>query len=146
LDDVSIDAVLRIVGPAVSLQVKVMFTLLPAMKAQRRIRSTALPFLQPQLWMGGGWSTPRAGPLYNGYPLCFSRAGTHSTEGWMGSRAGLDRCGKSAPLPRIQSLDRLARRQSLYRLSYLQALQFQNMGVCLRFSGVVGISHYGPSE
>jgi len=61
LDDVSIDAVLRIVTPVVSLQVNVKFTLLPAMKAQRRIRFTALLFLQPRRWMGGGWSTSRPG-------------------------------------------------------------------------------------
>ena len=27
------------------------------------------------------------------------RPGTHCTEGWMGPRAGLDRCGKSRPPP-----------------------------------------------
>jgi hypothetical protein len=35
----------------------------------------------------------------------------------VGSRAGLDRCGKSRPTG-IQSPDRPARSQSLYRLSY----------------------------
>ena len=45
------------------------------------------------------------------------RPGTHCTEGWVGPRAGLDRCGKSRPT-RIRSPDRPARSQSLYRLSY----------------------------
>jgi len=31
------------------------------------------------------------------YPL--ERPGTHCTGGWVGPRAGLDRCGKSRPLP-----------------------------------------------
>ena len=37
--------------------------------------------------------------------------------GWVGPRAGLDRCGKSRPTG-FRSPDRPARRQSLYRLSY----------------------------
>jgi len=49
------------------------------------------------------------------------RPGTHCTEGWVGPRAGLDRCGKSRPhrdsTPR-PSPDRPARSQSLYRLRY----------------------------
>ena len=47
------------------------------------------------------------------------RPGTHFTGGWVGPRAGLDRCGKSRPPPTgIRSPDRPARSQSLYRLSY----------------------------
>ena len=42
---------------------------------------------------------------------------THCTGGWVGPRAGLDRCGKSRP-PGIRSPDRPARSQSLYQLSY----------------------------
>ena len=45
------------------------------------------------------------------------RPGTHCTGGWVGPRAGLDRCGKSRPTG-IRSPDRPARSQSLYRLSY----------------------------
>jgi hypothetical protein len=45
------------------------------------------------------------------------RPGTHCTGGWVGPRAGLDRCGKSRPTE-IRSPDRPARSQSLYRLSY----------------------------
>jgi len=41
---------------------------------------------------GGGWSTPRPGRFT---PL--ERPGTHCTRGWVGPRAGLDRCGKSRP-------------------------------------------------
>jgi hypothetical protein len=41
---------------------------------------------------GGGWSPSRPGRLY---PR--ERPGTHHTEGWVASRAGLDRCGKSRP-------------------------------------------------
>ena len=46
------------------------------------------------------------------------RPGTHCTGGWVGHRAGLDRCGKSRPPTGIRSPDRPARSQSLYRLSY----------------------------
>ena len=31
------------------------------------------------------------------------RPGTHFTGGWVGPRAGLDRCGKSRPPPRFDS-------------------------------------------
>jgi hypothetical protein len=55
-------------------------------------------------------TTPR--PLY---PR--ERPGTHFTGGWLGSRAGLDVCGKSHP-HRIRSPDCPTRSQSLYRLSY----------------------------
>ena len=46
------------------------------------------------------------------------KPGTHCTRGWVGPRAGLDRCGKSGPPTGIRSPDRPARSQSLYRLSY----------------------------
>jgi hypothetical protein len=45
------------------------------------------------------------------------RPGTHCTRGWVGSRTGLDRCGKSRPTE-IRSPDRPARSQLLYRLRY----------------------------
>ena len=45
------------------------------------------------------------------------RTGTHYTGGWVGPRAGLDRCEKSRPTG-IRSPDRPARSQSLYRLRY----------------------------
>ena len=41
----------------------------------------------------------------------------HCTGGWVGPRAGLDRCGKTRP-HRDRSPDRSARSQSLYRLRY----------------------------
>jgi len=44
-------------------------------------------------------------------PYPRERSGTHCTGGWVGLRAGLDRCGKSRPTG-IQSPDRPARRQS----------------------------------
>ena len=44
--------------------------------------------------------------------------GTHCTEGWVGPRAGLDKCEKSRPLTGIRSPDHPARSQSLYRLRY----------------------------
>ena len=51
------------------------------------------------------------------YP--WERPGTHCTGGWVGPRAGLDRCGKSRPPPTgIRSPDRPERSQSLYRLSH----------------------------
>jgi hypothetical protein len=45
------------------------------------------------------------------------RPGTHCTEGWVGPRAGLDRCGKSRP-HRDWIPEHPARSQSLDRLSY----------------------------
>jgi len=50
-------------------------------------------------------------------PAALYRAGTLCTGGWVGPRAGLDRCGKSR-LTGIRSPDRPGRSQSLYRLSY----------------------------
>ena len=44
-------------------------------------------------------------------------------EGWMGSRVGLDRCGKLAHTG-IPSLDRPARSEQLYRLSYRGLFSF----------------------
>ena len=46
------------------------------------------------------------------------RRGTHCTGIWVGTRAGLDRCGKFLPPTEIRSPDRPARSQSLYRLRY----------------------------
>ena len=43
---------------------------------------------------GGGWSTPRLGRFTSR-----KRTGTHCKGGWVGPRAGLDRCGKSRTLP-----------------------------------------------
>jgi hypothetical protein len=60
-------------------------------QAQRVDRGIALPFLDPGARRG--WvvsTTPR--PLYpREWP------GTHCTGGWVGPRAGLDRCEKSRP-------------------------------------------------
>jgi hypothetical protein len=41
----------------------------------------------------GGWSAPQPWPLYHQG----KRSGTHCIGGWMGPRAGLNRCGKSRP-------------------------------------------------
>jgi len=48
-------------------------------------------------------------------PYPREKPGTHFTGGWVGLRAGLDRCGKSRPTA-VRSSDRPAHRQSLYRL------------------------------
>ena len=53
----------------------------------------------------------------HGRSLPRERPGTHCTGGWVGPRAGLDRCENLAP-NEIRSPDRPARSQSLYRLSY----------------------------
>jgi len=50
-------------------------------------------------------------------PYARERPGTHCTGGWVGLRAGLDRCGITRPTG-IRSADHPARRQSLYRLRY----------------------------
>ena len=59
-----------------------------------------------------GWVNATPQPLYP-----WKRPGTHSTRGWVGFRADLDRCWKFRPT-RIRSSDRPARSESLYRLSY----------------------------
>jgi len=46
------------------------------------------------------------------------RPGTHCTGGWVGPRAGLERCEKSRPAG-VRSPVRPALSQSLYRLRYL---------------------------
>jgi len=74
-----------------TIDVKVKFTLEQAMKAQRESRGVALLFFN--LDAGWGWvvnATPR--PLYSR-----ERPGTHCLGGWVGHRAGLDRCKKFCP-------------------------------------------------
>ena len=46
------------------------------------------------------------------------RPGTHCTGGWVGPRAGLDRCGKSRPRPGFDPRAVQPVAQSLYRLRY----------------------------
>ena len=70
-------------------------TLVPALRlctgrtVHRGSRGTALPFHDPGMRR---WSASRPGRFY---PR--ERPGTHCTGGWVGPRAGLDRCGKSRP-------------------------------------------------
>ena len=61
---------------------------------------------------GGGWSMPCPGHF-----TPQERPGTRCIGGWVGPRAGLDRCGNFAPL-RIRSPDRPDHSESLYGLSY----------------------------
>jgi hypothetical protein len=62
------------------------------------------------------WSVVRFTPRPI-YPR--KRPGTHCTGGWVGPRAGLDVCEKSAAPPTgIISPDRPTSSQTLYRLSY----------------------------
>jgi hypothetical protein len=58
------------------------------------------------------WSASRPGRLY---PR--ERPGTHCTVGWVGSGAGLERCGNSRPTG-IRSPGLPACSESLYRLRY----------------------------
>jgi len=75
----------------IKVKVKVNFPQEQAKKAQRRSRGIALFLHQPRRQMGCVVNaTPR--PLY---PR--KRPGTHCVGGWVGSRAGLDACGKSRP-------------------------------------------------
>ena len=82
---------------------------LQACVAQRVGRGIALLF-HDRGTMSGQQHAPAAL-----YPR--ERLGTHFTGGWVGLRAGLDRCGKSHP-HRDSIPDRPASSQSLYRLSY----------------------------
>ena len=88
------------------------FTFSQATKALRESRGIALLYFSPLHQKGvRGQRHAQAAP----YPR--ERPGTHCTGGWVGLRAGLDRCGDSRPTG-IQCPDRPARRQSLYRLRY----------------------------
>jgi hypothetical protein len=75
------------------------------------------------------------------------RPGNHCTGGWVGPRAGLDRCGKSRANG-IRSPDRPARNQSLYRLSYpahiiTYVLDYKTTGMsCLK----KGSAAFGPTN
>jgi hypothetical protein len=60
--------------------------------------------------VGGQRHTPAALPQGK-------RPGIHCIGGWVGTRAGLDGCGKSRPIG-IRSRVRPARSESLYRLSH----------------------------
>jgi len=99
-------------------KLKVKCTLVQALRlctgrtAYRGSRGTALLFLDH----GGrrGWRSASS----SGRFLPQKRPSTHCTGGWLGLRAGLDRCGKSRP-HRDSIPNRPARNQSLYRLSYL---------------------------
>ena len=87
-------------------------TLSQTTKALRESRSIALVYFRPlhQKGVRGQRHAPAA-------PYPPERPGTHYAGGWVGLRAGLDRCGKSR-LTGIRSPDCPARRQSLYRLRY----------------------------
>ena len=78
---------------------KVKFALVQALRfctgrtAHRGSRGIALPFLDHGTRRGWGVSvTPRR-------YLPLEKPGIHCTGGWVGPRAGLDRCGKSRPPP-----------------------------------------------
>ena len=101
-------------------KVKVKCTLVQALRlctghtAQRGSRGIALPFHDHGTRRGWGVSvTPR--PLFTPG----KNPDTHCTGGWVGPRAGLDRCRKSRPPTGIRSPDHPAFNRSLYRLSYL---------------------------
>jgi hypothetical protein len=68
---------------------KVQFTLEHAMRAHKGSRGMAVLFFKTRLYEVGGERHTR--PLY----LQGEGLGTHSIGGWMGSRTGLDGCGKS---------------------------------------------------
>jgi hypothetical protein len=97
---------------ATYIKVKVKVTLVQALRlctgrtAHRGSRGIAL-LLHDHVTRRGEGSASR--PVRSLPP---GRPGTHCTGGWLGPRAGLDRCGKSRPP------DRPARSQSLYRLRH----------------------------
>jgi hypothetical protein len=80
--------------------------------ARRGSRGIALHFYDRGTRMGVRGQRHAPAALYS-----WERPGTHCTGGWVGPRAGLDRCGKSRP-HRIRYPDRPARSQSLYQLRY----------------------------
>ena len=81
--------------------------------AHRGSRGVALLFLDHGTRRGWGVTvTPR--PLFT--PK--ERLGSHCIGGWVGPRAGLDRCGKSRPQPEFDPRTVQPRSQSLCRLRY----------------------------
>jgi hypothetical protein len=58
------------------------------------------------------------------------RPGTHCTGGWVGPRAGLDRCGKYRP-HRDSIPGPFSRSQSLYRMNYRAVVSFPGLK-CVR--------------
>ena len=99
-------------SPHSAIQSQVGFTLSQATKAFRESTGIALLYFRPlhQKGVRGQRHAPAA-------PYPRERHGTHFTGGWVGLRAGLDRCGKSRRTG-IRSPDRPARRHTLYRLRY----------------------------
>jgi hypothetical protein len=84
-----------------------------AMKAQAVIRGVAILFALTSALDGGGWLASR--------PDCFTpgkRPGTCCTGGLVGTRAGLDGCGKWQPQPGFNPRTGPALSEALYRLSY----------------------------
>ena len=125
-------------------KVKVKCTLVHALRlctgrmGHRGSRGIALLFLDHGTSRGLGVSVkPR--PLY---PR--ERPSNRCTGGWVGPRAGLDRCGKSRPTG-IRSPDRPARSELLYRLSYpahnLRDRSYFAVGLLSCTSKVWGPSH-----
>jgi len=110
-----------------SLYKKVKCTLVQALRlcTDRTVRTGSrnrtLLFLDHGTRRGEG-SASRPATLYHQ-----ERPGTHCEGGWLGPRAGLDRCGKSR-LTGIRSSDRPGRSQSLYRLSYPAHVQLTECG------------------
>jgi hypothetical protein len=76
---------------------KVKCTVVQALKlctghtAHRESRGIALPFHDHGIRIGEGLASR------SGRSLPRKRPGTHCAVGWVGPRAGLDRCGKSRP-------------------------------------------------
>jgi hypothetical protein len=85
-------------GDSTLIEVKVKCTLVQALRlctgrtAHRRSRGIALLFHNHGTRRGWGISVTRR-PLF----IPREKPGTDSTRGWLGTRGGLDRCGKSRP-------------------------------------------------
>ena len=92
----------------------------------RSSRGIAILFLDHGYKRSEG-SASRPGRMY---PR--ERPGTHCTGGWVGPRAGLDRCGKFR-LHRDSILDCPTRSQSLYRLSYRAGITVAHLLYLTRF-------------
>ena len=82
---------ITLVKVKVKVKIKVNFTLKQATKAQRGVEVWFHSFFNfGARW--SGWSTPHPAALPPG-----KGSGTHCIGGWVGLRAGLDRCEKSRP-------------------------------------------------
>ena len=105
--------------PKLQVKITVVWVMTPCSSIHRYERFGETGLLQSTVHPVTGHKGPEKEQSYSSTLSLTSGlyTGTHCIGGWVGLRAGLDRCGKSRPTG-IRSPDRPARSESLQRLSY----------------------------